>query len=150
MTMRRPSVASERGGCSDREPSGEWPPRTLRPEDSQLLRIAWQTELAARVVIGCVYRRTSPEVISALLPLDCRIVVDRQQRVRDPLEQMHREGGGVSSMYFRGFKDVSVPDADGRVPVIGPGSPMPDRSRSAPSGQPAGRRLAGPRDRWCT
>ena len=29
-------------------------------------------------VIGCVYGLTSPEVISALLPLDCCIVVDRQ------------------------------------------------------------------------
>jgi hypothetical protein len=77
-------------------------------------------------VIGCVYRLTSPEVISALLPLDCCIVVDRQQRAREPLERLHRDGEGLSSMYFRGFQDVSVPDADGRVPVIGPGSPMPD------------------------
>ena len=29
-------------------------------------------------------------------------------------------------MHLRGFEDVSVPGPDGRVQIIGPGSPMPD------------------------
>jgi hypothetical protein len=77
-------------------------------------------------VLGCVYRLTSDEVIDALVPLDCCVVVDRQQRARSPLERLNESGHPLSSLYLPGFSDVSRLLPDGSRPVITPGSPMPE------------------------
>jgi hypothetical protein len=81
---------------------------------------------AQPVVIGCVYRLTSDDVVDALVPMDCCLVVDRTQNKRDAVDRLQREGRPLSTIYLPGFDDVGRPQPDGRPPVIGPGSPAPE------------------------
>lgn len=80
---------------------------------------------ATPAVLGCVYRLTSPDVIDALLPLESCVIVDRQQRQREPLERLHAGGRSLSSLHFRELDLVTQPEADGSAPVLGPYSGRP-------------------------
>jgi hypothetical protein len=81
---------------------------------------------ARAAVLGCVYRLTSPEVIEALLPIESCVIVDRQQRQREPLEHLHREGMPLSTLHFSELQWVATPEADGSAPTVGPYSGQPD------------------------
>lgn len=88
---------------------------------------------AARpTVIGCVFRLTSSEVVDALLALDCCIVVDRQQKQREPLERLNRYGQPLSALGLPGFEELGLPGPDGGAPLIGPGSPIPGITELGP------------------
>jgi hypothetical protein len=99
---------------------------------------------AQPVVIGCVYRLTSDEVVDALLPLDTCIVVDRTQNKRATVDRLHREGRPLTTLYLPGFHDVARPLPNGRRPVIGPGSPPPEPLALGPA-RAAGWWSPGPR-----
>ncbi|TAL20161.1 MAG: hypothetical protein EPN99_09590 [Frankiales bacterium] len=97
-------------------------------------------------VLACVYVLSSPEVVDALLPLESCVVVDRQQNRLEEVQRLQANGQPLSTLHLPGFDEIRLPNEDGSVPVIGPGTPLREPVALGPVRAAGWRRSTARRD----